>query len=622
MKKIYLIILSLLMLIIPTIIKADMAAPTLTTYKMIVTNPNGIKIDEKLTIPYGTEVYAQTPHILQGTKYFIIIYNEKSYNVKIEDLQLVSNSLDDKEFSKNNTKKYIYKEGAYLYKGPSTLFEKVDGNIEIPIGTIVNSSYEDDLWCYVTYNGINGWLHNKSGGASLDKNIVDAVLDINDKNSYYIKYYYPIKNIKLSSTVGKEIEIGDTIDAFTKLDYEYLLVDGSNEVGNYIYTNYNGTKGYISTKNLSYEYNKDYYIFEDLKIYSNIDKQSAVGNILKNSEVKVLYSVIEDDWDYIEYENQKFWTDFKSNRWYEDHEVGFYERIDCAEEKNIEFVLLKDSNIYENINGKAKENKLKKGIINVKYIETKCTNIETCETWYYVKDKDNNGWIKKDENIKRATDKDVIVPGKTKYTLKNNARIYEGFQGKVTEKTISPKEVTIMEVEEDENFNWWKINDGQTEGWIALTKSLRPITITNEKNKYEYYFDERTMLYSTIEGIEYKNLKEGTFTVEKTARTVYEVWLYGTIDNYTGWLKPDLISYEIYLNKKEAQEKVEYTEYETEEKTSILVVLIIGIIIAVIVDLCFVISMKYIKKKKDIKPKLENAEQSKEQDAKESKEQK
>ena len=167
LKKV--IICFVLFLIFPIFASADMGAPFITPYKIRVSNPNGAVLkdslhNETVTVPYDTVLEVNYEYKKDDVLYGQVKYDNYSYYIiNLSDAQLIT-SVDDIDFStfrEYEQSMYVFKEGAYLYKGPSRVYGKVDGDVEIPVGTIVKTEYcdLDFRWAYVNYNGTKGWVY-------------------------------------------------------------------------------------------------------------------------------------------------------------------------------------------------------------------------------------------------------------------------------------------------------------------------------------------------------------------------------------------------------------------------------------------------------------------------------
>ena len=169
MRYLKALIIGLFVCLTPYIVRADSGGPMLTSYDVIVTNVEGADL-----VDINYDGNKSTIKIKKHLDYDTIIkeiYSEEYINnelygysgkesayVKLSDVKIYGNyNLSDFD-NYGKGKIYVYKEGAYLYKGPSVIYGKVDGEVMIPIGEELDYQYRDDLFAYVTYNGVSGWI--------------------------------------------------------------------------------------------------------------------------------------------------------------------------------------------------------------------------------------------------------------------------------------------------------------------------------------------------------------------------------------------------------------------------------------------------------------------------------
>lgn len=243
MKKVFGLLLLSITLICGSVF-ADMAPPALE-YEATVSNPEG-------AIIYGRDPYGDYDTLYPNGKLSYgatigVSYIEEHNNEQYTDVRNVQTE-DGKTWGlvllKDLTKKTPWKmsdftfknlegedvvlarEGVEIYEWPSKS-EKVLG--KIPYGTLVKYKIanEDGFWGYVTYNGVNGWIHiinNSIGNLIKDGKLMTtwrgaSILDINGKE------------------IGK-------IPPNTLIEKTYRTNTGKDLFGTY-YVIYNGVSGYI-----------------------------------------------------------------------------------------------------------------------------------------------------------------------------------------------------------------------------------------------------------------------------------------------------------------------------------------------------------------------------------------
>ena len=419
MKNIKLLLFSLLILIMPVLVLADAGGPSFTEYNVRVTNKNGTDLlyyDSKTNDMASTNKHFNFDDIISGIVFEENINNERygysqteGYFVKLKDVQAYGEV--DFEFLKERGfepgKLYVYKSGAYLYKGPSKTYGKVDGEVELPVGTTIQYTYRDELFAYVEYNGVSGWVYiyqpadNSEGsgpykeGSSL-ANIESGKLITLDETPIY------------KDTIGE-----DTIGSIPKnvnLSYKYSYYK-SNFLKMY-YVKYNGISGWVKDVGI---YQKNKTIFSHLKevtickdrVYEECT--NPLGTIPKNTMVNVKYSFNSfDRWYYVEYNGISGWV-------YDDN----YD-LDVYYSTKIKYLLKKDAYFYTDIYGDKTDKVLEPQEIIVDYVIWDNNDYESNICWLYINDGNNKGWIKssnddieyldyieEDNNINDDTDSEI-----------------------------------------------------------------------------------------------------------------------------------------------------------------------------------------------------------------------
>ena len=174
MKKICLFLIGLLVL--PLVVFADAGAPSIRSYEARIINQSGVKAtkydwktkkDVEIVVPYDAIVTVDFEYEEKGVLYGEFTYNKNNeyYSGKIakSDYRIVTDTFKPTEDSKRSGGIYVYKEGAYLYKGPSKAYDKASDTM-IPVGTVLEFSYAENYFAYVTYNGVSGWVYTAEEG--------------------------------------------------------------------------------------------------------------------------------------------------------------------------------------------------------------------------------------------------------------------------------------------------------------------------------------------------------------------------------------------------------------------------------------------------------------------------
>ena len=155
----------------------------------------------------------------------------------------------------------VVDDGAYLYKGPSTEYGKIEGDYKLPKGTIVTSVYSDSIWLYVEYDGKQGWVQDclDAGGnytfgeRSATFSGTGSVTEYFEYNLARVslesqnEYIYPTKEITLQSSIFDDTVIDRfSVEFGQELPIKYYFANGFKKMA---YVSYEGHEGW-------YEYNE------------------------------------------------------------------------------------------------------------------------------------------------------------------------------------------------------------------------------------------------------------------------------------------------------------------------------------------------------------------------------
>lgn len=456
MKKMIKIALLIYFCLLPNLVKADMGAPDLTSYKVVVNNPNGAKyyeyegqLIEKGTYDVNT-ICTVIAEATENKEMYLQVQcgnNETPYLINSSDVVLLTNEFDYRILPKEKKRKvYVWGNDCYMYKGPSEMYGKIDGNSKIPTGTILEYEYADNAWIYVEYNGNKGFVYNFSHGFTTAK------------YSQYSQVADVLENSKLLVNNDKVILYDEP---FSENIVNNNLKYGEEYIAKYLY--YNKTKSYYIGFELNgklvwvqsssyYEDNVDavlsadcitLYVFNKngVKLYDRINGQ-MIKTIPEKTEIKVEYEITSfnefgdmQQWYYVIYENNKGWvTDLN-----QDVLSSYYPGI---------YKVLESTVIYEYPDITSK----KIGTID-KDEEVKETYIyfvgDGEEEWYYVNYGELSGWVEqKNKNLKHLKNvEECIIPvvkEKIKDDIEKQENIISPIKNPKEIKRISPKEVIIF----------------------------------------------------------------------------------------------------------------------------------------------------------------------------------
>ena len=402
-KNIILIIVYLL--IFPLIAKADVGAPYISPYEIIVIKEEGtdlkISANEKRTIPYNTVLEVLEVNESDNKKTYYIEYDGDYGLVSASDVALKDEVFnpEGKMDKHQRLYKYVFADDVYIYNGPSSEFSKASEEA-IPVGTILNYIYSDDYYIYIQYNGIEGWVYvdnpyTVSSVTKTNKSLVDYTSD---------GKIYTLGDIEMykDQTCTEKLDV--LIPKNTEVSYQYSFAYSLRSTSYYV--NYNGVEGWIS--NVQYldfptdllikrGTNAFIYNTDSINIYSDLDKTNIIDTLENNEVINLIYSISFNDitedcevcrynnMNYIEYETGKFgWIDITG--------ILFANKIDNSYTK---YELQSDLAMYDKPNGQEVGQVIPTGSIltDVYYVYDK----ENYESWLYVNYNGINGWIRYDD---------------------------------------------------------------------------------------------------------------------------------------------------------------------------------------------------------------------------------
>lgn len=329
------LVLLVCLFVFPMLVSADMGAPEVTSYEVRINNINGTSLYDYYskvvgTIPYDTKVTVFYEYEDDGKLYGSIEYKGKNYEIDLADAEVFSDKIDLTKFAKSDepVKLYVFGEGCYMYKGPSKVYGKVDKEVMIPVGKTVEYEYRDDLWSYVEYDGVKGWIPNSLYG-QLYEDVKNNVAYLPEEGAKL----YTVNNIK---ELYKAPYDDDTIDVDipvdTELKYDYYVGFAKSMA---VHVSYKDAEGWINvyggdygedTKGgalstecgLLYVGNKDgIYVYKNPRdVNSKTSKVFEYGKILD-----MKYSFMYDDyyWYQVSDDGKEYWVaeKFDDKNWTE-----------------------------------------------------------------------------------------------------------------------------------------------------------------------------------------------------------------------------------------------------------------------------------------------------------------
>lgn len=210
--------------------KAEMLIPQFDVY---VSNQAGAEAkangETVATIPYNTELKLLSKEYDKSVSY--VMYEGNEVAINNSDITLVKVAFDKEEgykLSKAESFKVLADNGLSLYSGPSDVFySKVEGvtipkNTEIEYEYIDNALNTDEMFVYVTYNGISGWARISIVDETVAFKKQGLVMIINPDN---VKLATGFNTAYANVTVPRNAVV--TYEYLTKYKY-YITYEDSN----------------------------------------------------------------------------------------------------------------------------------------------------------------------------------------------------------------------------------------------------------------------------------------------------------------------------------------------------------------------------------------------------------
>lgn len=307
----------------PVLVHADVGMPEIKPYDVIVTNKDGIKLEDyynekSVIIPYDTKVSITMEYYNPERKVYLgyTEYQGVSGEIVLNDVRVASDKIDLKDFNKHENPVELYAiDDVEMYKGPSKIYGRVDGDKVIPKGTIVSYEYYDDIWAYVDYEGTKGWIIIYRYG-DIYPDLKTSVANLAPKGKNKVLLTENIAKLKVSPNKDEEVSVN--IPENTVLEYEYTYGALKSD---YLYIDYEGTQGwlqityyegpYSAVGLVECECDSIYLISGNVYIYSKRgDASSKTSNkISAGVEIPVIYSyyVEGEAWYYVSYNDEEAW---------------------------------------------------------------------------------------------------------------------------------------------------------------------------------------------------------------------------------------------------------------------------------------------------------------------------
>lgn len=416
------LILGLFLVLSPIVANADMGAPSTAEYEVTVSNVEGASLYDYngnviATIPYDTKLtilfeYTDNKGVLYGS----VEYDDKSGEIKLSETKAVADSIKLEDFEKFDTPKklYVFREGCYLYSGPSVSYDKLSEE-EIPVGTTLEYQYYNEVWAYVEYDGKEGWVYIYPYYEVYD-GVEAAVADVATKDSKVLTINKITTLYKEPSTGSETISV--SIPAGEEVEYKYSF--SSDPHGIMVYVVYNGVEGWLNIVSSSFYGTSEsdftaavkqdcssIFVLSETSLYSEREnKDSKVKKTIPaNTEVSFDYVIyLDESWYRVSYDGDDYWLYIDDDN--SDNYELFYGYVSNYKTK-------KEVTIYES--SSSSSNSLGKIKSDVS-ISSKYSRYIDGATWLYVVYDGVTGWVSTDsmEYIDSSEVCDVTYEEETK----------------------------------------------------------------------------------------------------------------------------------------------------------------------------------------------------------------
>lgn len=330
-----------ILLFIPCMVKADMGAPELKPYEMIVTNPDGIDYYESSedTTPVGKLKKNQKFKVEYeyDNEYTIDIGNDDNYFLKsLDGTVLVKDSLDptvDKgdyihELKTPNEAIVYNEDGVNIFEGPSKIYKKVGfipKDTKLTYKYYIASDEESITHIYVEYKGKKGWVE------ILSKNVLIA-----KKQDFIAMDDYKISGTTIpKNTIIRSYYKSDAWSRVSLIEYNDCtdLISSYDEFSKLLY---------VSKRNATAKRNFTVYT-------ESGNNGTELITIPENAKLLLIASYsqrgVDESQNYVEYNGKRGWI--KVDSW---DELD----VDYTELEN-DSVILTDEEIKDNKDNKKEE---------------------------------------------------------------------------------------------------------------------------------------------------------------------------------------------------------------------------------------------------------------------------
>jgi len=336
MKKIKFILLTIL-LVIPTIVKADAGAP-MSHYKVRISNPNGAYIydykssDEgyvktEYKIEYDKVVTINTEMVISGETFggYVCTNEDREHCGYINLSNTEGLTIDLNDYHSNYEKTfYVYDDTCLLSNGPSSsVYKKIGSETKLEKGYTFTTDYYDDLWAYIPEKKVWVYTYSYEFYKLSDNTYGTCVITKSDETFNLLT----LEEVKIYDSPKNKDKVLGTIPANTKISASYYYY--SQKLYPHYYVTYNGVTGFIApnvdendyvVRDVAHEESSTIKVIaaEGIPLYKEYNTNSEVIATIPQDTVLTselsLYAHHGPMLYKVEYENQTGWVEWSYDK--------------------------------------------------------------------------------------------------------------------------------------------------------------------------------------------------------------------------------------------------------------------------------------------------------------------
>ena len=384
-KRVILII----FLLFPFIVNAE-TIPNQYDYDVITSEDTYIYDEDgqELTeIPAETELIIDSERYINDNQYGITTYENNTGYILLNKVNMKTKKINVNTLDIKEEKKIITLAETKIYKGPSMNYEELEEGI--PKFQELTTKYYDDVWAYVDFNGVSGWIYTYTDKYNVYDNIASVGQVEKEQKEILIAEKMELYSSPITETKS-ETEVEQNQTYFYKYYY-------NNKGNKYIYIEKDNIKGWLEDKTGTSEAkiainkgcNSLYAINNSTILYTTFNDLTSKSSykILQGQELKVLYTATLDnghEWYYVQYLGKKGWIIGSASDNTTQQSFAFYQGTSYKYRTN------NDLQMYDNPGGESINKTIKK---STTFEGSYIYNLYG-ERWIYTEYDGEKGWIK------------------------------------------------------------------------------------------------------------------------------------------------------------------------------------------------------------------------------------